>query len=104
MTTRAFQSLPRHLRRRAASHNPRRVPKRLRDKATFEVSFRPGEYIIVDVLGETGVDSIVGSGLLVWVDRQGRQNSEDPEKKGGEEEEGGKEGDQHHSEMVGSAT
>jgi ribonuclease P/MRP protein subunit POP1 len=38
MTTRAFQSLPRHLRRRAASHNPRRVPKRLRDKATFEVS------------------------------------------------------------------
>ncbi|KAJ9106265.1 hypothetical protein QFC21_001410 [Naganishia friedmannii] len=36
-TTRAFQSLPRHLRRRAASHNPRRVPKRLREKAAFEI-------------------------------------------------------------------
>lgn len=36
-TTRAFQSLPRHLRRRAASHNPRRVPKRLRSKATAEI-------------------------------------------------------------------
>jgi ribonuclease P/MRP protein subunit POP1 len=40
MTARAFQSLPRHLRRRAASHNPRRVPKRLRQKAAFEVSMR----------------------------------------------------------------
>ncbi|WWC89050.1 uncharacterized protein L201_003968 [Kwoniella dendrophila CBS 6074] len=36
-STRAFQSLPRHLRRRAASHNPRRVPKRLRSKAASEI-------------------------------------------------------------------
>lgn len=36
-TTRAWQVLPRHLRRRAASHNPRRVPLRLRDKARSEV-------------------------------------------------------------------
>ncbi|KAL7422007.1 Ribonucleases P/MRP protein subunit pop1 [Cryptotrichosporon argae] len=35
--TRAFQSLPRHLRRRAASHNPRRVPKRLRGRAAAEI-------------------------------------------------------------------
>ena len=35
--TRAFQSLPRHLRRRAASHNPRRVPKRYRSRAAAEV-------------------------------------------------------------------
>ena len=35
---RVFQSLPRHLRRRAASHNPKRVPKRLRRKAAQEVS------------------------------------------------------------------
>ncbi|WWD17028.1 hypothetical protein CI109_101465 [Kwoniella shandongensis] len=35
--TRAFQSLPRHLRRRAASHNPRRVPKRLRSRAAAEI-------------------------------------------------------------------
>ncbi|WVR06792.1 hypothetical protein IAU60_003828 [Kwoniella sp. DSM 27419] len=36
-STRAFQSLPRHLRRRAASHNPRRVPKRLRIRAAMEI-------------------------------------------------------------------
>ncbi|WRT66655.1 uncharacterized protein IL334_003614 [Kwoniella shivajii] len=36
-STRAFQSLPRHLRRRAASHNPRRVPKRLRSRAAAEI-------------------------------------------------------------------
>lgn len=36
-STRAFQSLPRHLRRRAASHDPRRVPKRLRAKAQAEI-------------------------------------------------------------------
>ncbi|KAL1411390.1 Ribonucleases P/MRP protein subunit pop1 [Vanrija albida] len=35
--SRAFQSLPRHLRRRAASHNPRRVPKRLRSRAKAEI-------------------------------------------------------------------
>lgn len=34
---RAFQTLPRHLRRRAASHNARRVPGRLRSKAAAEV-------------------------------------------------------------------
>ncbi|KAJ3814661.1 POP1-domain-containing protein [Lentinula aff. lateritia] len=32
-----WQVLPRHLRRRAASHNPRRVPLRLRDKARSEM-------------------------------------------------------------------
>ncbi|KAL4080470.1 ribonucleases P/MRP protein subunit POP1-domain-containing protein [Scleroderma citrinum] len=35
-THRAWQTLPRHLRRRAASHNVRRVPLRLRDKARAE--------------------------------------------------------------------
>ncbi|WWC62188.1 uncharacterized protein I303_104782 [Kwoniella dejecticola CBS 10117] len=42
-STRAFQSLPRHLRRRAASHNPRRVPRRLRSKAAAEID--PGDTI-----------------------------------------------------------
>ena len=37
-THRAWQTLPRHLRRRAASHDVRRVPVRLRDKARAEVS------------------------------------------------------------------
>ncbi|BGP52028.1 Ribonucleases P/MRP protein subunit pop1 [Rhodotorula kratochvilovae] len=36
-TQRAFQSLPRHLRRRAASHNIRRLPTRLRERARAEV-------------------------------------------------------------------
>jgi hypothetical protein len=36
-THRAWQELPRHLRRRAASHNSRRVPVRLREKANNEV-------------------------------------------------------------------
>ena len=34
---RAFQAVPRTLRRRTASHNVRRVPKRLRSRATKEV-------------------------------------------------------------------
>ncbi len=37
-THRAWQELPRHLRRRAASHNVRRVPLRLRPKSSAEVS------------------------------------------------------------------
>lgn len=36
-THRAWQTLPRHLRRRAASHDVRRVPVRLRQKAAAEV-------------------------------------------------------------------
>ena len=36
-THRAWQELPRHLRRRAASHRVRRVPLRLRDKSRSEV-------------------------------------------------------------------
>ncbi|KFH43288.1 Ribonucleases P/MRP protein subunit-like protein [Hapsidospora chrysogenum ATCC 11550] len=35
-STRAFQRLPRGLRRRTASHNPKRVPKRLRSRAVKE--------------------------------------------------------------------
>lgn len=36
-STRVFQSLPRSLRRRAASHNVKRIPKRLRNKAIREM-------------------------------------------------------------------
>jgi hypothetical protein len=36
-THRAWQELPRHLRRRAASHNVRRVPLRLRNRSRAEV-------------------------------------------------------------------
>lgn len=37
-TSRAFQKVPRGLRRRTASHNPKRVPKRLRAKAIREMT------------------------------------------------------------------
>lgn len=38
LTTRAFQGVPRELRRRTASHNVRRVPKRLRPRAAREMA------------------------------------------------------------------
>ncbi len=37
LSSRAFQQVPRDLRRRTASHNVRRVPKRLRARAAKEV-------------------------------------------------------------------
>ncbi|KAJ2399548.1 Ribonucleases P/MRP protein subunit pop1 [Coemansia sp. RSA 2559] len=40
--TRAFQTLPRHLRRRAASHNAKRVPVRLRGRAAAEIGKAAG--------------------------------------------------------------
>ena len=38
LSTRAFQQVPRELRRRTASHNVKKVPKRLRKRAAKEVS------------------------------------------------------------------
>lgn len=38
LSTRAFQQMPRNLRRRTASHNVKKVPKRLRLRAAKEVS------------------------------------------------------------------
>ena len=37
LTTRAFQQVPRELRRRTASHNVKKIPKRLRNRALKEV-------------------------------------------------------------------
>jgi ribonuclease P/MRP protein subunit POP1 len=39
LTTRAFQGVPRSMRRRTASHNVKKVPKRLRPRAEREVSW-----------------------------------------------------------------
>ena len=41
--TRAFQQLPRELRRRTASHNVKRVPRRLRARAAKEVCEHLGD-------------------------------------------------------------
>ena len=37
---RVFQTLPRHMRRRAMSHNVKRVPVRVRQRAAFEVCMK----------------------------------------------------------------
>ena len=37
LATRAFQQVPRHMRRRTASHNAKKVPRRLRRRAEREV-------------------------------------------------------------------
>ena len=42
-STRAFQQVPKDLRRRTASHNVKKVPKRLRARAAKEVHFTLGE-------------------------------------------------------------
>lgn len=39
LSKRAFQDVPKELRRRSAGHNVKRVPKRLRARAGREVSF-----------------------------------------------------------------
>lgn len=43
LTTRAFQHVPKELRRRTASHNVKRVPKRLQPRAKKEVRDYPSE-------------------------------------------------------------
>ncbi len=40
LNTRAFQQVPRHMRRRTASHNAKKVPRRLRKRAEREVGPR----------------------------------------------------------------
>ena len=42
LSTRAFQQVPKDLRRRTASHNVKRVPKRLRARAAREVCYTMG--------------------------------------------------------------
>ena len=37
LNQRAFQQVPRHMRRRTASHNVKKIPKRLRQRAAKEV-------------------------------------------------------------------
>ena len=48
---RTFQKLPRHIRRRAMSHNPKRLPRKFRDKAEKEVSKFIGRRVCASVIG-----------------------------------------------------
>ena len=45
LSMRAFQQVPRDLRRRTASHNVKKVPKRLRARAAKEVRRAPKQYL-----------------------------------------------------------
>ena len=45
LSTRAFQQVPRDLRRRTASHNVKKVPKRLRARAAKEVRRTHQQYL-----------------------------------------------------------
>jgi ribonuclease P/MRP protein subunit POP1 len=43
LTKRAFQQVPKELRRRTASHNVKRIPKRLRERGKREVRCCPSQ-------------------------------------------------------------
>lgn len=69
LNRRAFQNVPRELRRRTASHNPQRVPKRLRIQARKEVK----EDNTPIVRGKSG--SGVGKGRKGWLRKEGIEKS-----------------------------
>lgn len=69
LSRRAFQDVPRELRRRTASHNPQRVPKRLRVRAKQEAN----EDNTPIVKGKSG--SGVGKGGKGYLRKEGREKS-----------------------------
>lgn len=69
LARRAFQDVPRELRRRTASHNPQRVPKRLRARARQEAS----EDNTPITRGTSG--SGVGKGRKKFLRKEGRERS-----------------------------
>ncbi|KAJ4356141.1 Ribonucleases P/MRP protein subunit pop1 [Didymosphaeria variabile] len=69
LSRRAFQDVPRELRRRTASHNPQRVPKRLRVRAKQEAI----EDNTPISRGTSG--SGVGKGKKKWLRKQGIEKS-----------------------------
>lgn len=75
LSRRAFQDVPREMRRRTASHNPQRVPKRLRVRAMQEAK----EDNVPITRGTSG--SGVGKGKTKWLRKEGIEKS----KKGWEE-------------------
>lgn len=57
LSNRAFQNVPRDLRRRTASHNVKRVPKRLRARAAMEVCCRPETGGMEVITGSLGIEA-----------------------------------------------
>ncbi|KAF2199653.1 ribonuclease P complex subunit Pop1 [Delitschia confertaspora ATCC 74209] len=82
---RAFQDVPRDMRRRTASHNPRRVPGRLRTRATREMN----EDNTPKMRGKSG--SGIGKGTTAWLRKEGMKKAKrKPRKRGSDKEEDGK--------------
>jgi ribonuclease P/MRP protein subunit POP1 len=75
LSRRAFQDVPRELRRRTASHNPQRVPKRLRVRARQEAK----EDNTPIARGTSG--SGVGKGKKKFLRKEGREQSRQKAKK-----------------------
>ncbi|KAF2748963.1 hypothetical protein M011DRAFT_420184 [Sporormia fimetaria CBS 119925] len=75
MSRRAFQEVPRELRRRTGSHNPQRVPKRLRIQA-FEEAKMDNTPTAKNKSG-----SGIGKGRVKWLRRQGIEKSRKGRKK-----------------------
>ncbi|KAF2446818.1 POPLD-domain-containing protein [Karstenula rhodostoma CBS 690.94] len=69
LSRRAFQDVPREMRRRTASHNPQRVPKRLRTRARQEAT----EDNTPVSRGTSG--SGVGKGRKKWLRKEGIEKS-----------------------------
>ncbi|CBX93168.1 similar to ribonuclease P complex subunit Pop1 [Plenodomus lingam JN3] len=69
LTRRAFQDVPRELRRRTASHNPQRVPKRLRARSKQEAK----EDNTPLARGTSGSGS--GKGKIKFLRKEGREKS-----------------------------
>ncbi|KAI4700996.1 hypothetical protein J4E89_010832 [Alternaria sp. Ai002NY15] len=75
LSRRAFQDVPRELRRRTASHNPQRVPKRLRVRARQEAK----EDNTPIARGTSG--SGIGKGKKKFLRKEGREQSRQKAKK-----------------------
>lgn len=69
LSRRAFQDVPREMRRRTASHNPQRVPKRLRVRALQEAK----EDNVPIARGTSG--SGIGKGKTKWLRKEGIEKS-----------------------------
>lgn len=69
LSRRAFQDVPREMRRRTASHNPQRVPKRLRARARQEAK----EDNVPISRGTSG--SGIGKGTTKWLRKDGIEKS-----------------------------
>jgi ribonuclease P/MRP protein subunit POP1 len=82
LTTRAFQEVPRELRRRTASHNVKRVPKRLQKRATREMkedntpTVKPSKRTPTTSRGRLRAETAKRLGLLAKKTSEGRKTAE----------------------------